>query len=194
MGHVCFDGSSSVDHSWVGRRCLGCLYLHGLGSWYSWSFRFVYVFLPVPADGEESLGVGEKVLESTVRAVTVPSQLQYSKDHEWVLLAGSRARIGITDYAQDALGDIVFIQLPVVGSSITMYDGLGEIESTKSVNDVYAPVSGIVVAVNEALVATPELLNTDPYVMGWICDIEVSEINDLELLSAEEYSSLIGAE
>ena len=125
--------------------------------------------------------------------MTVPSQLRYSKDHEWVLIEGSRARVGITDYAQDALGDIVFIQLPEVGSSITLHDGLGEIESTKSVNDVYAPVSGTVVAVNDALVATPELLNTDPYVTGWICDIEVSEINESELMTPEQYSALIGA-
>lgn len=102
--------------------------------------------------------------------------------------------MGITDYAQDALGDIVFIQLPEVGSSIALHDGLGEIESTKSVNDVYAPVAGSVIAVNEALIATPELLNTDPYVAGWICDIEVSEINDADLMSAQEYSALIGAE
>lgn len=102
--------------------------------------------------------------------------------------------MGITDYAQDALGDIVFIQLPEVGSFIALHDGLGEIESTKSVNDVYAPVAGSVIAVNEALIATPELLNTDPYVAGWICDIEVSEINDADLMSAQEYSALIGAE
>ncbi len=125
--------------------------------------------------------------------MTVPSQLRYSKDHEWVLIDGSRARVGITDYAQDALGDIVFIQLPEVGSSITLHDGLGEIESTKSVNDVYAPVAGTVVAVNEALIATPELLNTDPYGAGWICDIEVSEVNESELMSSEQYSALIGA-
>ena len=87
----------------------------------------------------------------------------------------------------------MFIQLPDVGSVITLHDGIGEIESTKSVNDVYAPVAGKVVAVNEALIATPELLNTDPYVSGWICDIEVSEINEAELMSAEQYSALIGA-
>ena len=125
--------------------------------------------------------------------MTVPSQLRYSKDHEWVLIGGSRARVGITDYAQDALGDIVFIQLPEVGSVITLHDCLGEIESTKSVNDVYAPVAGTVVAVNEALIATPELLNTDPYVAGWICDIEVSEINEADLMTPEQYSALIGA-
>ena len=110
-----------------------------------------------------------------------------------MLIDGSRARIGITDYAQDALGDIVFIQLPEVGSAITLHDGLGEIESTKSVNDVYAPVAGTVVAVNDALIANPELLNTDPYGAGWICDIEVSEANESELMTSEQYSALIGA-
>ena len=170
-----------------------CLYLHGMGSWNTWCFRFVSVLLPISADGEKSFGVWEKVVESTVSEVTVPSHLRYSKDHEWVLIEGSRARVGITDYAQDVLGDIVFIQLPEVGSSISLHDGLGEIESTKSVNDVYAPVSGTVVAVNEALIATPELLNTDPYVAGWICDIEVAEVNESELMTSEQYSSLIGA-
>lgn len=125
--------------------------------------------------------------------MTVPSHLRYSKDHEWVLIDGSRARVGITDYAQDALGDIVFIQLPEVGSSISLHDGLGEIESTKSVNDVYAPVSGTVIAVNESLVVTPELLNTDPYESGWICDIEVTETIESELMTPEQYSALIGA-
>ena len=101
--------------------------------------------------------------------------------------------MGITDYAQDALGDIVFIQLPVVGSVVTIHDGLGEIESTKSVNDVYAPVSGKVVRVNDALGVTPELLNTDPYDGGWICEIEDAVIDDSALMSADEYSALIGA-
>ncbi len=125
--------------------------------------------------------------------MTVPQQLRYSKDHEWVLLSGSQARVGITDYAQDALGDIVFIQLPDVGAEIELHQGLGEIESTKSVNDVYAPVAGRVIAVNEALIATPELLNTDPYDLGWICDIEIDAVNESDLMSPQEYSALIGA-
>ncbi len=125
--------------------------------------------------------------------VTVPQQLRYSKDHEWVLLSGSQARVGITDYAQDALGDIVFIQLPDVGAEIELHQGLGEIESTKSVNDVYAPVAGRVIAVNEALIATPELLNTDPYGLGWICDIEIDAVNESDLMSPQEYSAFIGA-
>lgn len=102
-------------------------------------------------------------------------------------------RVGITDYAQDALGDIVFIQLPDVGSSLDAHQGLGEIESTKSVNDVYAPVSGTVTVVNTALLDNPELLNTDPYGTGWICELEVSQIDESGLLSSEEYAALIGA-
>lgn len=125
--------------------------------------------------------------------MNVPSHLRYSKDHEWIAVSGSTVRVGITDYAQDALGDIVFIQLPTIGSNVTLHDGLGEIESTKSVNDVYAPVSGKIVRVNEALAATPELLNTDPYESGWICEIEDAVIDDSALMSAEEYSALIGA-
>ena len=125
--------------------------------------------------------------------MNVPSNLKYTKDHEWVLITGSTARIGITFYAQDALGDIVFIQLPDTGSPVEANQGLGEIESTKSVNDVYAPVSGVVTAVNDALSATPELLNTDPYGEGWICEIEVSVVNEAALMSPEEYSALIGA-
>lgn len=125
--------------------------------------------------------------------MNVPSNLRYTKDHEWVLINGSSIKVGITDYAQDALGDIVFIQLPEVGSVLDAHQGLGEIESTKSVNDVYAPVAGKVAAVNSALTDNPELLNSDPYNAGWICEIEVSEIDESGLMSAEEYSALIGA-
>ena len=125
--------------------------------------------------------------------MNIPSHLRYSKDHEWVLISGTTARVGITDYAQDALGDIVFIQLPEVGSTVGLHDGLGEIESTKSVNDVYAPVGGVVESVNTALSDTPELLNTDPYETGWICEIANAVIDESALMSADEYSSLIGA-
>jgi glycine cleavage system H protein len=125
--------------------------------------------------------------------VNVPSNLKYTKDHEWVLVTGSLFRVGITDYAQDALGDIVYIQLPDIGSTVEVHQGLGEIESTKSVNDVYAPVSGTVSTVNVSLSATPELLNSDPYGDGWICEIEVTTLNEAALMSADEYSALIGA-
>jgi glycine cleavage system H protein len=125
--------------------------------------------------------------------VNVPSNLRYTKDHEWVLTDGNSVRVGITDYAQDALGDIVFIQLPDVGSDIDVHQGIGEIESTKSVNDIYAPVAGKISAVNSALSDTPELLNTDPYGAGWICDVQPAVIDESALLSAEEYAALIGA-
>ena len=125
--------------------------------------------------------------------MNVPSNLRYTKDHEWVLVTGSTVKVGITDYAQDALGDIVFIQLPDVGSDVDAHQGLGEIESTKSVNDVYAPVAGKVTSVNVALVDNPELLNSDPYESGWICEIEVSSLDESGLMSSEEYAALIGA-
>lgn len=124
-----------------------------------------------------------------MKSVNVPSDLQYTKDHEWVQMNGSVARIGITDYAQDALGDIVFIQLPKVGSTVGEHDTFSEIESTKSVNDVYAPVAGTVKSVNEALESSPELLNSDPYGNGWICEIETSG-TPAGLMSADEYRSL----
>ena len=126
-----------------------------------------------------------------MRVVSVPSHLQYTKDHEWVQVSGSVARIGITDFAQDALGDIVFVQMPEVGSVVAAHDSFSEIESTKSVNDVYAPVSGTVSRVNDALAATPELLNSDPYGEGWICEIEMSG-DAADLLSPADYQALIG--
>ena len=123
----------------------------------------------------------------------VPANLRYTKDHEWVQIDGTTVRVGITDYAQDALGDIVFIQLPEIDSMVEIHQGLGEIESTKSVNDVYAPVSGRVSVVNSALIDTPELLNSDPYDAGWICEMEVDYIDESALMSADEYSALTGA-
>ena len=107
--------------------------------------------------------------------MNVPDQLRYSSDHEWLSRDGSRVRIGITDYAQDSLGDVVFVQLPTVGESFAAGDTIGEVESTKSVSDIYAPVSGSVVAVNDALVDSPQLLNEDPYGEGWICEIELTD-------------------
>ena len=123
----------------------------------------------------------------------VPANLRYTKDHEWLQINGTTVRVGITDYAQDALGDIVFIQLPEIDSMVEIHQGLGEIESTKSVNDVYAPVSGRVSLVNSALIDTPELLNSDPYDTGWICEMEVDSIDESALMSADEYSALTGA-
>jgi glycine cleavage system H protein len=128
------------------------------------------------------------------RAITVnvPDELRYSRDHEWVKPEGDRVRIGITDYAQDALGDVVFVQLPEVGATVTGGDSLSEVESTKSVSDVYAPVSGTVVEVNGDLADAPERLNDDPYGEGWICVIEPEDSKQLEsLLDAEGYRALI---
>ena len=124
--------------------------------------------------------------------MTVPAHLLYSNDHEWIAIDGTRARIGITDYAQEALGDVVFVQAPVVGASVQAGDSFSEVESTKSVSDIYAPVSGTVVAVNADLDSGPEALNSDPYGAGWICEIEMSNPADAEaLLDAAGYQSLI---
>ena len=124
--------------------------------------------------------------------MTVPAHLLYSRDHEWVALDGTRARIGITDYAQEALGDVVYVQAPVVGTTVAAGDSFSEVESTKSVSDIYAPVSGTIVAVNDALGTGPDALNTDPYGKGWICEIEMSNPADVEgLLDAVGYQALI---
>ena len=125
--------------------------------------------------------------------MNIPADLRYTKDHEWVKVTGSVVRVGITDYAQDALGDVVFVQLPTVGAVFEAQQGLGEIESTKSVSDVYAPVAGTVTAVNDMLSDQPELLNSDPYGQGWMCEIDASHIDESYLMSAEEYSSLTGS-
>ena len=121
----------------------------------------------------------------------VPSELKYSKEHEWVATTSvaTIVRIGITDFAQGALGDIVYIQLPKVGSTVAADSVCGEVESTKSVSEIYAPVSGKIVAVNTDLDKTPESINTDPYGQGWIADIEIA--GDLShLLSAADYTAL----
>jgi glycine cleavage system H protein len=124
--------------------------------------------------------------------MNVPEQLLYSTDHEWLSRDGARARIGITDYAQDALGDVVFVQLPTIGDTFGAGDTFGEVESTKSVSDIYAPVSGTVVAVNDALSESPQLLNEDPYGEGWICEIEIGDESQFgELLNAAAYVELV---
>ncbi len=124
--------------------------------------------------------------------MNLPEELRYTKDHEWVRVEGTRARIGITDYAQDALGDVVFVQLPELGSAVDAGSTVSEVESTKSVSEIYAPVTGEVVAVNDDLGDAPERLNSDPYGEGWICDIEASDAAQLDgLLDAAGYRSLI---
>jgi glycine cleavage system H protein len=125
--------------------------------------------------------------------MNVPAELRYSKDHEWARLESTgRIRVGITDYAQDALGDVVFVELPATGTVLASGDTFGEVESTKSVSDLYAPVTGTVVEVNDMLTDAPEKLNEDPYGEGWICLIEPDDPGQFDLLlDASAYSALI---
>ena len=124
--------------------------------------------------------------------MNIPDDLQYSTDHEWVRVDGSQVRIGITDYAQDALGDVVFVQVPESGAVVAAGAGISEVESTKSVSDIYAPVAGTIVEVNTDLDERPELVNSDPYGEGWICVIEVADSGAVTgLLDAEAYRKLI---
>ena len=122
-----------------------------------------------------------------------PENLRYTREHEWVdVVADGRARFGITDHAQDALGDIVFVTLPAVGAALAAGEPCGEVESTKSVSDIYAPVTGTVVARNDAAETSPETLNSDPYGDGWLVEVEVSDPAELEgLLDAAGYLAVI---
>lgn len=128
--------------------------------------------------------------------MNVPSDRRYSEAHEWVLSAeNDTVRVGITDFAQDALGDIVYADLPDVGSSVTKGQTIAEIESTKSVGEVYSPVTGTVVAINEGLEGAPERINADPYGEGWIVELAPTDPSELEgLLTSEAYQALIEAE
>jgi glycine cleavage system H protein len=124
--------------------------------------------------------------------MNIPDDVRYSKDHEWIRVEGAHVRIGITDYAQDALGDVVFVDLPEVGTTVEAAASISEVESTKSVSDIYAPVSGTVTEVNTDLADAPERLNEDPYGEGWICVIELSDASQLDtLLSADDYRALV---
>lgn len=122
-----------------------------------------------------------------------PQDLRYTAEHEWVRTASDGVvRIGITAFAQEALGDVVFVSLPAVGDTVTAGDSCGEVESTKSVSDVFAPVSGQVVAVNEALESAPELVNTDPYGQGWMYDIKLTDAAaEGSLLDLAAYRALL---
>jgi glycine cleavage system H protein len=123
--------------------------------------------------------------------MNVPDELHYSNDHEWIGTVGDRVRVGITDYAQDALGDVVFVDLPADGTTVEAGGVLGEVESTKSVSEIYAPVAGQVVAVNGALAEAPEQLNSDPYGEGWICEILPTDPASVDaLLDAGAYRQL----
>lgn len=120
---------------------------------------------------------------------STPENLQYTNEHEWVSVDGSIYTMGITDYAQSALGDIVYVQLPKVGENVTAGKVCGEVESTKSVSEIYAPVTGTVTTINDALSNSPESLNSDPYGAGWLVTIEIST-PATDLLSAAEYATL----
>ena len=125
--------------------------------------------------------------------MNVPSELRYSREHEWVRVDGNIARVGITDFAQESLGDVVFVQLPDAGLDVVAGASAAEIESTKSVSDVYVPLSGVVHSVNDALVGAPELVNQDPYGEGWILEVALSDPSELDaLLDPDAYRELIG--
>ena len=122
-----------------------------------------------------------------------PDDLRYTSKHEWVRQgAGSTVRVGITDYAAEALGDVVYVSLPQIGEEVAVDDACAEVESTKSVSDVYSPATGVVTAVNELLNSTPETINSDPYGDGWIFELELSEPGEVEdLLDADAYIELV---
>ncbi|OLF15080.1 glycine cleavage system protein GcvH [Actinophytocola xanthii] len=123
--------------------------------------------------------------------MTTPEDLKYTEEHEWLATTAETVRVGITDYAQQQLGDVVFVELPEVGRTVNAGDPVGEVESTKSVSEIFAPVSGEVTAVNTALDETPELINSDPYGDGWIIELAVTDPGAVDaLLDAEAYQAL----
>ncbi|HHY60033.1 MAG TPA: glycine cleavage system protein GcvH [Clostridia bacterium] len=127
--------------------------------------------------------------------MSFPHDLKYSKEHEWVRANGNKAVIGITSHAAEALGDVVFVELPEVGDHFEAGEAFGSVESVKAVSDVYSPVSGTVVAVNEALLDSPELVNSDPYGDGWMVEVEMDDPSQLEdLLSASDYEAFLKEE
>lgn len=122
----------------------------------------------------------------------VPADLRYTKDHEWAARAGSVVRVGITDYAQEHLGDVVMVELPKVGQTLTAHKAFGTVESPKSVSDLFAPISGRVAAVNDALDANPEKVNGDCYGDGWICEIEGADAAEFDqLMDAAAYEAFL---
>ena len=126
--------------------------------------------------------------------MNVPDDLRYSNDHEWIRDEDGRFRVGITDYAQDALGDVVFVQVPEVGTELSAGDTFGEVESTKSASELYAPVQGVVVEVNGDLEVSPELVNSEPYGAGWMIVLQPVDLRSVEdLLDADAYRKLTEA-
>jgi glycine cleavage system H protein len=126
--------------------------------------------------------------------VTVPADLRYTRDHEWVRLDGQEAVVGITQYAADQLGDIVFVELPEAGRALEASRPFGVVESVKAVSDLFAPLAGAVLATNGALAGSPELVNSDPYGEGWMVRLQLADPNDLDdLLDADAYDALVAA-
>ncbi|MDF2447327.1 MAG: glycine cleavage system protein [Moraxellaceae bacterium] len=124
-----------------------------------------------------------------------PAELKYAPTHEWVRVEGDVATVGITDHAQEALGDLVYIELPEVGDTVAAHDEAGVVESVKAASDIYAPVSGEIIAVNDALADSPETVNSDPYHDGWMYKIRMSDVVELDdLLSADDYDAQVAAE
>lgn len=122
--------------------------------------------------------------------MSIPAELKYTKDHEWIRVEGDKAYMGITDYAQSQLGDIVFVEIPVLNATVKVGQGCAVVESVKAVSDIYSPLSGTIVEVNEELESAPELVNQEPYGAGWMCAIQYDQL-PTDLLSAEEYAELI---
>ena len=123
---------------------------------------------------------------------TYPAELRYTREHEWAKVEGKRARVGITHYAQDQLGDVVFVELPKVGTKVTQMKTFGVVESVKAVSDLFAPLSGVVVEVNQELTQQPERVNRDPYGSGWLVVVELSSPTEVEkLMSAQQYEEFL---
>jgi glycine cleavage system H protein len=121
-----------------------------------------------------------------------PNDFRYTKDHEWIKVEGNEAVVGITDFAQNQLGDVIYVELPAVGKELAVHQSLGVVESVKSVSDIYAPVAGVVTAVNEALAQTSDLLNKDPHGQGWIVRIKIKDPKEIDgLLSAGDYEKFL---
>ena len=121
-----------------------------------------------------------------------PTDRKYSKEHEWLKVDGDTATIGITDYAQEQLGDVVYVDLPAPGTTVTQFEKMGEVESVKAVSDLFTPASGEVLEINQAVVEKPELVNSDPHGAGWLIRIKLSDASEADtLLSSEEYDALI---
>jgi glycine cleavage system H protein len=121
-----------------------------------------------------------------------PDDLKYTREHEWARAEGDRATVGITHYAQEALGDIVYVDLPAVGTAVTGGEAFGEVESTKSVSDIYSPVTGTVVERNDELDKSPELINSDPYGQGWLVVVEMGDADELDqLMDADAYAEMV---